>query len=740
MNTLKKKAISELIAKDKIAEAFDIATTFMANIQDKETQNTIVILSNRYMQLSKEHRNATITESNFEQNKNKIIYSLLQTITSIPDPLENITFSNRASFLKPGLGKLIDFKKNNEHKFIIEASDIEFFLKTHLTNTFNWAKKISFKDSQHTKLTSKTYIDLDLYLSPKKQHIDSNNEIVKFSELINDCETNKLFCGGPGAGKTTTVKKIIEEVILKNGKIGARFNTAITIRLRELNISDETQSPINIITKKIAEIFNIFIFPIPGDPFEIEKLAKIKVKPKEGKNTFEDTQKLETEKAKISQGIQLKRETEIKNFIITFIDSINILIILDGFDELNNQIKRRVLAEIQEILLLLYNSRVILTSRTGEINIDIQNIEEYEIKSLTQDQQYLFAHKWLDNNSLAVNFVEQLANSPFSQSEISPLVLAHLCALYERYKKIPERPRIVYKKIINLLLEEWDIQRGVVRESSFDNFYLERKFEFLSHLAFELTTTYGKSIFNTYELFEVYKKTASFFNFPGRSEKLVLEEIESQTGIFIQTGYDKYEFFHKSIQEYLVAEYIVRLSNVPASKINILSQELAIAIAISSNPNLFFLTLVSIHFKKTKLTHQFIVSFINRMLLEKIDFSSDALLGFSIIYFWNLLKIYLPEYNLKLNSFNNLCQMPAIKASIKSLKQYYKVISSSDLKHEENLGASANDFPINPIFSYFHSRDLNENEILIRKIYEIENEYLVTPKFMYFNKSIWFSL
>ena len=121
------------------------------------------------------------------------------------------------------------------------------------------------------------------------------------------------------------------------------------------------------------------------------------------------------------------------------------------------------------------------------------------------------------------------------------------------------------------------------------------------------------------------------FNLPASEVKKVILEVESHTGLFLQSGFMKYEFVHKSIQEYLAAEYIVKLPSLEylKEKIDVMGAELAIATSISSNPSLFFSDLVLNRFSRAKLPSSFRDAFVSRLILEKPDFypSDDVVLS-----------------------------------------------------------------------------------------------------------------
>ena len=234
--------------------------------------------------------------------------------------------------------------------------------------------------------------------------------------------------------------------------------------------------------------------------------------------------------------------------------------------------------------------------------------------------------------------MESLKISPFHDTTIRPLTIAHLCAIYERIGKIPDKPKTVYKKIINLLLEEWDEQRNIRRKSRYAQFEIDRKYEFLCSLSFVLTTLFSSTVFNKHSLLAAYEKIFNDYDLLKQEATIVVDELESHTGLFIQSGYNSYEFAHKSLQEYLTAEYIVKLPSIPdnSTLIHKLPNELAIAVTISSNSSLYFKELVQGVFTKVKLKISFIRTFLNRLLIEKPDFNQSDDLGYSALYLYSL--------------------------------------------------------------------------------------------------------
>ena len=196
----------------------------------------------------------------------------------------------------------------------------------------------------------------------------------------------------------------------------------------------------------------------------------------------------------------------------------------------------------------------------------------------------------------------------------------------------------MYKKVINLLLEEWDEQRTVKRISNYASFEIDRKFEFLSSIAYYLSVKSKKSSFSKENLTNAYIQIYENFDLEKKECTNVVQELETHTGLFIQSGYEIYEFAHKSLQEYLTAEYIVKLPFLPNERhlLQNLPNELAIAVSISSNPSNYLTELVQNRFLKNKFSLTFFQTFVTRLLLEKPDFNKNEKVGIAALLLYSL--------------------------------------------------------------------------------------------------------
>lgn len=563
------------------------------------------------------------------------------------------------------LKKLVDaaIKLGTDHardlsgKVKTSTADLESSINDHVSAVEKWAAQISFADLVGSKFTSTDYIPLGISVMPRRHQLENepiSREVTLTEVLSGQLGQHVVLLGQPGAGKTTSMKYLCHRVIHDEVFFPDRFAFPILVRLKELQQPNDVDSAAGVVLSHIQAVLGIHV-TFPGHHQGAEE--------------------------------QERRSIVLTRSITSILNSIRPLIILDGLDEIpTRKLRDQVIEDFRSLAPKLDKSTIILTSRTGEYSFHIDHAAEYEILPLSETQIHSFASVWLGSRR-GEDLVEALQHSPFADTAIRPLTIAHLCAIYERIGRIPEKPKTVYRKIVNLLLEEWDEQRSVRRPTEYSNFDVARKADFLASLAYALSSNGSRTVFSKQDLVRAYKAMCEDFGLPLEEATKVASELESHTGLLIQSGYESYEFSHKSIQEYLTAEYIVRLPSIPSrlAQLRFYPNELAIAVAISSSPSDYFSELVGKRFRTLKPDFQFFRTFVNRLLLEKPDFNSTAEVGWSLLDLYSLyLSRVLNADQIPLfimdqlsNEFSELGQLVRERVSSSQLYAHYEPIVTS---------------------------------------------------------------
>lgn len=541
-----------------------------------------------------------------------------QAINSTKSGEEQNNIEESLTFLKAELKFCSDSLKNS--------------LNEHIDTIKKWCSTVSFKELKGQRRLINSYIDLDSYLTPRdSQYCSSEKGDTKklVTSVLTDSK-HALVQGTPGAGKTTSMKKLASHVINEQPE---KFESSlILIRFRALKSSSSKTPLLDAISRtlKCEILYN-------GD--------------------FKDRETVEELKLKVVSQV---------------LNTAGFVLILEGYDEISeNHVKSQVLVEIRKLAEALDSARMIVTCRTGEFSYEVDNFTRYEIAPLDSSQIEEFAEKWLGEDH--ERFISELKHTPYYDTAMRPLTLGHLCAIYERIKRVPDKPKTIYKKVVNLLLEEWDQQRSITRESNYAKFETDQKFEFLSNIAFELTSNGIRGEFSDAQLRDAYIAICENFGLSKSKSETddVIQEIESHTGLFVRAGVDKFEFAHKSIQEYLTAEYLVRLPSlnfVDEEVIEELGAELAVATAISSHSSRYFSEVLLNIFPRNRLTFNFIQPFLNRLILEKPDLTLHKELALAVLYLMTS-EICIND-NLK-DLFRKFLHVD----NLNTLKQYYSYTS-----------------------------------------------------------------
>jgi hypothetical protein len=483
--------------------------------------------------------------------------------------------------------RILEEKKG---KLVTTREQVEESLNIHLTSVHNWSSEVSFSDLKRAKLTSEIFIELDLYVYPRRIRLTAHETIksIALSKLFDEEASHFILLGQPGAGKTTSMKYVCQKILQDPDFYPERFSLPVLVRLRDLNTEWQDRNS-TVLFDYIGRLIGLDVqFPLKGEGSD--------------------------------DNTPLERREIRKKLVVSFLESLKVLLILDGFDELSSDsLRLKTIGEIQELTQYLNKSTVIVTSRTGDFRYNVERAAPYELCPLTQVQVAQFALRWLINQEKANKLIEKIYLTPFADTAIRPLTLAHLCAIYERIEDIPEKPKTIYKKIVNLLLEEWDLQRTIKRKSKYARFEVDRKYEFLCNLAYVLTVTLRKTSFTSANIAYVYEQICDQFGLEKNESAEVVAELETHNGLILQTGYEQFEFAHKSLQEFLTAEYLVKLPSIPSwGRLGRLPNEIAIAVAISSNPGEYCAELVLRRFQN-RLSEDFMRAFINRLIIEKPD-------------------------------------------------------------------------------------------------------------------------
>jgi len=538
-------------------------------------------------------------------------------------------------------------------------------LHDHSLRVLNWASTYTFLGLAIPKESDKETIALRFNSAPRKyrHHATKSGQVyVSESDLLGSTR-NIVVLGEPGAGKTTTLRRIALATLIHEPENSLdSHGFPILLLLREI-------ARTKFICEELCDIFGLKCSRSYTDP------------------TLKDRPAESLKRADVDIKID---DVDAEEILAQLLDSIRAVLLLDGLDEIAPHRRISVEHEIERLTSRMGHCNTIVSCRSGDFSAPLHNFQVIEIAPLDVQEIHELASIWLGDPGA---FLIELKNRPYRDIVDRPLLLTFLLFLFSTEGSLPEQPSLIYRRVVYRLLREWDEERRIKRSSAYAHFDPDRKTDFLSELAYELTyQAQGKS-FSEQLFAQIYDRLYKRYRLPRTDHKRIAAELQTHTGIIVATGIESFEFAHLSIQEYLCANHIVR-EPIPELLYRYLASypaPVAVACALSSNPSTFFAELILRHLSERVRDEDdplhggsnamqltlfgtdsvtTLRSFLSRVLSENPTFRVDARLGEAAIY---LFAFYYRRYSLDVDELlikfvRDECVAESAAAAMKSMQ------------------------------------------------------------------------
>ena len=327
-----------------------------------------------------------------------------------------------------------------------------------------------------------------------------------------------MVLGGPGAGKSTFLRKIGLEALRTLHYESAEYRHRLIPVFLELKNFDYE----NVDLKKAV-----------ADSFE--------------KSGFPDSE----------------------NFVERALEQGQLLILLDGLDEVPSANLGSVLKTIQDFVSRYDSNRFVASCRiaaSGFQDSAFRRFSNVTMADFDDEQIRQFIINWFSSEfdikrSTAEKCWEVLQKSENKASKElahTPLLLTYLCLVYDRSQRFPDNRSSLYKKALRILLEEWASEKRILRDDIYEGLSIEQEETLLSEIAYEGMSA-DHLFFSKREISTQIKDfLSSNLNAPKHLDsEAVLNAVEVQQGILVERAEDTYSFSHLTLQEYLTAQYLV---------------------------------------------------------------------------------------------------------------------------------------------------------------------------------------
>ena len=245
---------------------------------------------------------------------------------------------------------------------------------------------------------------------------------------------------------------------------------------------------------------------------------------------------------------------------------------LDGFDELNSNIKTKVITSLNSFINTYDKNKFILTTRPYSDIEHLPLFHNYFVKRLDKDNGEIegFIHKQLQNETeLALKIVESVKGnkSVYIESFLTnPLLLSLYILTFQSDSSVPSEKSVFYRRVINVLFSEHDSKTklGYPREklTKLNQQQFEEVLKSFCFISYFESKFSWESDYVTEKLMRI-KQNLNIIPFDNND---LIKDLKLALALWVDDN-GMMSFAHRSLQEYFAALSIKHLNQIQNKRI-----------------------------------------------------------------------------------------------------------------------------------------------------------------------------
>ncbi|MEA2561287.1 MAG: hypothetical protein QOH06_2791 [Acidobacteriota bacterium] len=283
----------------------------------------------------------------------------------------------------------------------------------------------------------------------------------------------------------------------------------------------------------------------------------------------------------------LQKTPVASKYLTARIKSGGVIFLLDGLDEVPTEGDfHTVVRTIESIMVAHPGNQFVITSRVAGWRGGVRgDMEVFHVNELTNDQVNVFVETWyravelnavigrLQDEPIAErNARERRAQQRAEDLEVtlrdnlgirrlasSPMLLSIIAVVHRSLATLPRERSKLYSQCSKILLEQWDISRGVRVDDT--NLKLEQKETIMRRLAFafhvgEIGDSAGGREASRSQVVSIISLILPDLGRTGEDAGRLLQILVERSGILVERRQGVLSFAHLTFQEYFAAQHL----------------------------------------------------------------------------------------------------------------------------------------------------------------------------------------
>lgn len=233
------------------------------------------------------------------------------------------------------------------------------------------------------------------------------------------------------------------------------------------------------------------------------------------------------------------------------------IFLLDGYDEIDEQQRKRLTGQIQTLAEEFPGAKFWLTSRPDSALAGFLGFSEYKIAPLEKAQAYSLLRRYGKGQGKAEQLIQRISTVPqVSEFLGNPLLVTLLYKAFDFKATIPLKKTIFYRQVFDALFQDHDLSKsGAFERKKRSDLDVEDFHKALRSLAMVCMKS-GKAQYSLEEFHELLLASARLVVGVAIDAASFKEDLLTAVPLFVRDG-QEVRWAHKSFQDYFISQFVI---------------------------------------------------------------------------------------------------------------------------------------------------------------------------------------